>query len=147
MAAIAELMDVNTLSRGECLRLLAAGSIGRVVCTDGALPSAEPVSYLLDDEEIVFRAGTGSRLAAAARDAVVAFQADAFDAATATGWSVLGVGKAYEVTGDDRVLALTSQHQLVHTHGHHAHVIAIPLWRLSGRRLMVSGPEEEPGPH
>ena len=90
MAAIAELMDLTTLDRVECLRLLAEGGIGRIVCTDGALPTAEPVSYVLDHEEIIFRAEVGGRLATSARNAVVAFQADDFEEATGTGWSVLG---------------------------------------------------------
>jgi len=137
MAALAELLDLTTLSRAECLALLSTGSIGRVVCTDGALPTAEPVNYALVAEEIIFRTHTRSRLAEAARNAVVAFQADRIDGASGLGWSVQGVGKTYEITGDRRSDLVGSQHRLW-TAEHPSHLIAIPLWRLTGRRLTLS---------
>jgi hypothetical protein len=140
MTAIADLTDLTALDRAECLGLLAAGSIGRVVCTDGALPTAEPVSFILDHEEIIFRTRVGSRLATAARNAVVAFQADAFDVTTGAGWSVLGVGKAYEVLGGLRLAELAAGKRLSAAPQHGAHLIAIPLWRLTGRRLTMRGP-------
>jgi len=77
------------LGRGECLRLLAAGVIGRVVVTDAALPDVHQVNYLLDDEEVIFRTRNGSKLAAATRNAVVGFQIDHHDVSTRSGWSVL----------------------------------------------------------
>ncbi len=143
MAAIAELMDLTTLDRVECLRLLAEGGIGRIVCTDGALPTAEPVSYVLDHEEIIFRAEVGGRLATSARNAVVAFQADDFEEATGTGWSVLGVGRAFEVSGARRLAELSSPDNLGGPPGHRSQIIAVPLWRLTGRRLLVSGQHRE----
>ncbi len=143
MAAIAELMDLTALDRVECLRLLADGGIGRVVCTDGALPTAEPVSFVLDREEVIFRATPGGRLATAARNAVVAFQADDFDRATGTGWSVLGVGRAYEVSGARRLAEMSDHRQLTTAPGQCSIPIAVPLWRLSGRRLLVSGAHPE----
>ena len=139
MAAIAELMDLTTLDRVECLRLLGSGGFGRVVCTDGALPTAEPVSFLLDREEVVFRAAAGGRLASAAKNAVVAFQVDEIDRALGTGWSVLGVGRAYEISGLRRLAEMSQQNSLTPAPGHCSIVIAVPLWRLSGRRLLVGG--------
>ena len=64
------------LERVECLRLLAPGVIGRVVVTDAALPAAQPITYRLDCDEVIFRAGGGSKLAAATRHAVLAVEAD-----------------------------------------------------------------------
>lgn len=139
MAAIAELMDVSLLDRVDCLRLLTPGGFGRVVCTDGALPTAEPVSFVLDREEIVFRASDGGRLATAAKNAVVAFQVDEFQSTTNTGWSVQGVGRAYEVSGARRLAEMSHQNNLASPSGRDSIVIAVPLWRLSGRRLLVSG--------
>jgi len=138
MAALAELLDLTALGRAECLALLATGSIGRVVCTDGALPTAEPVTYVLVKEEIIFRTHARSRLAEAAHNAVVAFQADRIDSTSGSGWSVQGVGKTYEITGDRRAGLVGSQHRLW-TAEHPSHLIAIPLWRLTGRRLGLSG--------
>jgi nitroimidazol reductase NimA-like FMN-containing flavoprotein (pyridoxamine 5'-phosphate oxidase superfamily) len=104
--AAAELVE---LDRGECLRLLGKSTVGRVVFTEGALPAAHPVTYLLDDEEVIFRTGAGSKLAAAARHHIVGFQADEIDSYTRIGWSVLGVGEAYEVVTPIRLAGLATR--------------------------------------
>ncbi len=133
-----ETIDFIELSPTECLRLLGAGVIGRVVFTESALPAAQPVTYLLDGEEIVFRTRNGSKLAAATRNAVVGFQADEFDVATRTGWSVLGVGQAYEVRDPDRLSELAATLPDPWVPAHDAHTISIPLRQLSGRRLALT---------
>ncbi|GAA2558713.1 pyridoxamine 5'-phosphate oxidase family protein [Pseudonocardia hydrocarbonoxydans] len=133
----AELVDLIELDEAECLRLLAKCEIGRVVFTDAALPAAQPVTYLLDDEEIVFRTAGGSKLAAATRGAVVAFQVDQIDPGTRTGWTVLGVGEAYEVTVPERLAELAERMPAPWAPNRTAHTIAIPLQRLTGRRLVA----------
>jgi len=75
----------EALDRGECLRLLGSVSIGRIIFTEHALPAAEPVNFALLGDAVVFRTAAGSRLAAAARNAVVAFEADEFHPATRAG--------------------------------------------------------------
>lgn len=106
-----------------------------MVFTDAALPAAQPVNYRLDDGEILFRTGTGSKLAAATRHAVVAFEVDEIDVDTRTGWSVLGVGEAYEVLDPTRLADLAERMPPPWAPGRTAHTIAIPLRRLTGRRL------------
>src|SRR3954469_14078851 len=86
------------LSRDACLTRLTATPIGRIVFTDRALPAVQPVNYLLDGDQIVVRVAIGSKLAAATHNAIVAFEADQFDPATRTGWSVTVVGAARAVT-------------------------------------------------
>jgi hypothetical protein len=112
------------LDREQCLGLLAGGGFGRVVGTHSAMPVVYPISYLLDGQEVIFQTETGSALAGIAGD-VVAFQADEFDSATGTGWTVLGIGKPYRVppapTGTGRA------------------TLAIPLRRLTGQRLGRGG--------
>jgi nitroimidazol reductase NimA-like FMN-containing flavoprotein (pyridoxamine 5'-phosphate oxidase superfamily) len=125
------------LDEAECLQLLAGHEIGRVVFTDSALPAAQPVTYLLDDEEVVFRIRSGSKLAAATMGAVVAFQVDHIDARTRTGWTVLGVGKAYEVTDPKRLAELAERMPDPWAPNRTAHTVAISLQRLTGRRLVA----------
>jgi uncharacterized protein len=142
-AAIVELVE---LDEAECLRLLAECEIGRVVFTDAALPAAQPVTYLLDGEEVVFRTGGGSKLAAATRGAVVAFQADEIDTRTRTGWTVLGVGETYEVLVPRRLAELAERMPEPWAPNSTAHTIAIPLQRLTGRCLVpvsTIAPEEK----
>jgi nitroimidazol reductase NimA-like FMN-containing flavoprotein (pyridoxamine 5'-phosphate oxidase superfamily) len=131
------------LDEAECLRLLEGNVIGRVVFTDAALPAAQPVTYLLDGEEVVFRTGGGSKLAAATRGAVVAFQVDEIDTSTRTGWTVLGVGEAYEVVVPDRLAELAVRLPAPWAPNRTAHTIAVPMQRLTGRRLVRAAPSAQ----
>jgi uncharacterized protein len=126
------------LSREECLALLGTAMIGRVIFTDRALPDAQPVSFLLDGEEIIFRTANGSKLAAATRHAVVGFEVDEIDTRSRTGWSVVGVGEAYEVVQPDRLAELAGRQPDPWVADHDAHTISISLQMLSGRRLQAS---------
>jgi uncharacterized protein len=145
MTAAADRAELVELDEAECLRLLADHEIGRVVFTDAALPAAQPVTYLLDEEEIVFRTGGGGKLAAATRNAVVAFQVDHIDPTTRTGWTVLGVGQAYEVTVPSRLAELAARMPAPWAPSRTTHTIAIPLQRLTGRLLSTAGAAEGRG--
>ena len=131
--------ELTELPRVDCLRLLAAGVVGRVVFNDMAIPAAHPVVYLLDGEEIVFRTRGGDKLMAATVHQVVAFQIDEVDMKARTGWSVLGVGQAYEVTDRRRLAGLARRIPCSPwLPDRDRHIIAIPLQRLTGRRLVPS---------
>ncbi|MFI9100773.1 pyridoxamine 5'-phosphate oxidase family protein [Streptomyces fildesensis] len=87
------------LDRRESLRLLSLVTIGRVVYTEDALPTILPVHFLLDpDGAVLFQASAASHMARAVQGAVVAFEADHFDEAGHTGWSVVVTGRASVVT-------------------------------------------------
>jgi hypothetical protein len=128
-------MELIDLRRGDCLRLLAGETVGRVVYIEDALPAARPVTYLLDGTEVVFGATSGSTLATATERQVVGFEVDAFDPATRTGWSVLGVGVAYRVVDRDRLGGLARCVPEPWAGGPATSTIAIPLQLLTGRRL------------
>lgn len=132
MLSSAELVE---LERAECLRLLAGGSVGRVVFTDAAMPAALPVNYVVDDEEVVFRTGRSGRLAATVPGNVVAFEADDIDVSIGTGWSVLGVGEAYEVCDLARLAELADRWPESSVRGQREVVVCVPLQLLSGRRI------------
>ncbi|GAA1860701.1 pyridoxamine 5'-phosphate oxidase family protein [Asanoa iriomotensis] len=128
--------ELAELSRAECLRLLGTRAVGRVVFTERALPAVHPVNYLLDGDEVVFRTGGGGKLAAATLRKLVAFQVDDVDNSSGAGWSVLGVGEAYEVLDPERVEALATRMPPPWAESAvGGHIIAIPLGRLTGRRL------------
>ncbi len=96
---------LEVLGREECLRLLRTATIGRIGLTADALPSVLPVNFLLVGDRILFRTGQGSKLDAATRNAVVAFEVDDFDVYDRTGWSVVVVGVARDLS-DDEVQAI-----------------------------------------
>jgi nitroimidazol reductase NimA-like FMN-containing flavoprotein (pyridoxamine 5'-phosphate oxidase superfamily) len=85
---------LQVLDRAECLRLLGTVPMGRVAFTVDALPAIQPVTFALVDDQIVIRMRHGSRLVAGIQDTIVAFEADHYDEATHSGWSVTVVGPA-----------------------------------------------------
>lgn len=127
-----ELVEVP---RAECLRLLSGECVGRVVFTDAALPAALPVNYVLDGEEVVFQTGRGGQLASLVPGKVVAFEVDSIDVATRTGWSVLGVGEAYEVCDPARLAELADRWPEPWAPARKALAVSVPLQLLSGRRV------------
>ncbi|WP_308284535.1 pyridoxamine 5'-phosphate oxidase family protein, partial [Pseudonocardia oceani] len=126
----------RALDRLACLHLLRGRVVGRVVFTDGALPAAQPVNYVLDGEEVLFRTASTGKVAAATRGAVVAFQVDDIDPVARTGWSVLGVGEAYEVVDPQRLAELSGLGLDTWVPLASDHVVCIPLQVLTGRELL-----------
>ncbi|MEU3527894.1 pyridoxamine 5'-phosphate oxidase family protein [Streptomyces sp. NPDC038707] len=91
--------DFRALGRQACLRLLGRVPVGRIVYTRQALPAVLPVNFRLDaDSSVVLRTSADSELVRAVDGAVVAFEADEFDAAAHSGWSVVVTGRAALVT-------------------------------------------------
>ncbi|MGW0885432.1 pyridoxamine 5'-phosphate oxidase family protein [Streptomyces sp. NPDC002671] len=90
----------RALDRQECLRLLAKVPVGRVVYTRQALPAVLPVSFSIGtDSSVLLCTSASSDLVRAIDGAVVAFEADDFDAVTRSGWSVVVTGRATLVAG------------------------------------------------
>ena len=141
-----EAEEQGVFDRQYCLRLLAGQAIGRVVFTQAAMPTAELVSYLLDGDEVIFRAG--DRLNAACRDAVVAFEVDYIDPETRTGWSVVGVGQAHELSDPVRLAHLTHDLGESSLTDGDAHTVAISVRIFTGRYLTApnTGRQSTPEP-
>ena len=88
---------LEVLSGAECMRLLRTQTFGRIAVSANALPVVLPVNFLVLGDQIVIRTRRGTTLAAATRNAIVAFEVDQFDEETGAGWSVLVQGIAREV--------------------------------------------------
>lgn len=79
--------------------MLAKVPVGRVVYTRQALPAVLPINFSLDtDASVLLCTSPGSDLVRAIDGVVVAFEADKFNAATRSGWSVVVTGRAGVVT-------------------------------------------------
>ena len=126
---------LEILSPEECHDLLGRSTIGRVAVTVAALPAIFPVNYALLDGQIVFRTGGGTKLRAAVERAVVAFQVDHIDESSASGWSVMAVGLAEEVTHPDELRAVEQLGLRPFAAGDRSHVVRIRPEFLSGRRI------------
>lgn len=99
-----------TLTRAECLELLAAVSFGRVVVTVGNehRPLVRPVNYVFDQttQAVTFRSSPGTKLHALLRSASACFEIDEVDVEARTGWSVIVYGEAEPVVHPTEILRL-----------------------------------------
>ena len=127
------------LSREQCLRLMATVPVGRVIYTRHAMPAVEVVNFTVDTGDIVFRTAPSGKLLAAIRGAVVAFEADALDPATRSGWSVTAVGRAREVSDPADIGMLRTTGPRPWAPGDHPYFVRITPGQLTGRYLGVAG--------
>ena len=128
-----------TLDRAECDRLLATGTVGRVAFTDSALPQIIPVNFAMDGHSIVFRTTATGQLAAACRDAVVAFEVDDVDDQLQTGWSVLVVGDATAITDESEIVRARQLPFAPWAGGERDHYVRITPGIVTGRLLSRDG--------
>ncbi|MCP2350086.1 pyridoxamine 5'-phosphate oxidase family protein [Nonomuraea roseoviolacea] len=126
---------LRVLTREECLRLLSRAPIGRIVFTDRALPAVQPVTFRLYGDSVVIRTSAGSKLAAATRHAVVAFEADEFDVDRRTGWSVTAVGRARAVRDPDEIARLSELAPAAWAPGERNHYIVVDMEQVTGRQI------------
>ncbi len=126
---------LRVLSRTECVERLGSVPIGRIVFTDRALPAVQPVNFVLDGDTIVIRTSVGSKLAAATRNAVVAFETDEFDVEGRTGWSVTTVGHARAVTDPAEIERLSRLPLVPWAPGDREHFIVVAIEQISGRDI------------
>lgn len=130
---------LEVLSRAECLELLPTVSVGRVALSIGALPVVLPVRFVVDGESVVFRTVSGSKLEAATRQAVVAFEADHIEPADETGWSVLLTGVAHHVEDPVALVGLRCLPLRPWIPVDADHFVRIPATTLTGRRIPPGG--------
>lgn len=129
--------SMEVLTEDECLALLAKGTVGRVGVTISAMPAILPVNYALLGRTIVFRTAAGTKLRAALAHTVIAFEVDHIDQESHTGWSVLVVGMAQELTGAQREAALELALD-PWAEGERDHVVGVEPDVVSGRSLQLA---------
>ena len=134
---------LTQLPRDECLKLMASVPVGRVIYTRRALPAVELVNFALDQGDIVLRTDPGGKLAAAARGAVVAFEADCLDR-DLIGWSVTAVGPSREVTEPGEIARLQTAGLTSWAPGPRDYFIRISPEILTGRYLRAHGHRQAP---
>jgi uncharacterized protein len=133
--------DLKQLIRDECLQLMASVPVGRIIYTRQALPAVELVNFAIDDGDIIIRTDYGSKLSAATRGAVVAFEADSLDSDRHVGWSVTAIGQAQEVTEPGEISRLEKLGLTSWAPGEREHFIRISPGILNGRRLSAHDSE------
>ena len=89
--------SLEELSPAECWELLATQPVGRVAVIVGHYPLVFPVNYAVADKTILYRTGVGTKLHSVHRSNVT-FEVDEIDTAQRSGWSVMVMGVAQELT-------------------------------------------------
>ena len=123
---------LEVLDRAECIRLLRTVPLGRIGITTGALPTILPINFRVDGDRILFRTGVGTKLDAATRGAVVAFEVDDIDPMYHSGWSVVVTGVAREVEDPDDGAMYTTPRWAP---GQSERLVEVSIEEISGRRL------------
>lgn len=126
---------LEVLDRDECLRLLGTVTLGRIAISSGALPVILPVNFRLTGDTIIFRTASGTKLDAATRGAVVAFEVDAMDPLEHTGWSVMVTGVARQVTDTAELDEIRPERVARWAPLGEDCIIAISTDMVSGRRI------------
>jgi hypothetical protein len=132
-------MIIRTMPRKECLELLSHGHLGRIAASYRALPAIWPVTYLVDGDTVLFGVSRNSTLGRATNDAIVAFQADLFDLADGSGWSVTGVGRSSFAVASDCLLTDIPVPWVMGAAAEQ--LVQVELTELSGHEVL-SGPDQ-----
>lgn len=130
--------ELQALDEVECHRLLAGASLGRLAFTEGALPAIEPVSFVVSDREVVIPTRVGSKVAAAAHGAIVAFEVDDVDVAERTGWNVTVVGPARVISAPAAVAVLDALGARAWAPADVPCYVAVTIAVIRGRRLVAA---------
>jgi hypothetical protein len=137
---------LEVLDPAECVRLLSSATFGRIGITVSALPTILPINYRLVGNRIVFRTAPGTKLDAATRGAVVAFEVDSIDPLAHSGWSVVVTGVASQVTDPEDQVALEQAQIPRWAPSPQDRLVELSLHMVSGRRLVPGGPWSRPAP-
>ena len=131
---------LEVLSYEECVSLLARAPVGRLGVSSDALPVVLPVNYVVDGDRIVVRTNPGTKLDAALRNAVVAFEVDHYDPVAHTGWSVLVTGRATVIDDQTDIAAVKRLPLRAWGAVPADRFVAISMDLVNGRRIPAGGP-------
>ncbi len=129
------------LDRDQCLRLLAEANLGRLaVNAPGWPPVIRPVNYVFDEssQSVVFRSAQGSKFSALVQSGEAAFEIDGIEPVGHTGWSVIVVGVAEEITNAAEVQRLEHLGLRPWAPGDKPHWLRIRTTVVSGRRIVLT---------
>jgi nitroimidazol reductase NimA-like FMN-containing flavoprotein (pyridoxamine 5'-phosphate oxidase superfamily) len=135
------------LTRAECLNLLGRTNFGRLaVSTGDGAPIIRPLNYVFDarSQSVVFRTAQDTKLHGLLRAKEAAFEIDGIEAGGRTGWSVVVIGLAEEVTSQSEVRRLGQLALEVWAPGRRSHWVRIRARTVSGRRIVAVATADAP---
>lgn len=130
---------LRELTEEQCWQLLSQKDIGRLAVAILNRPDVFPVNYQVADRTIVIRTATGQKLAAAVLGTAVAFEVDALDEGSRTGWSIVVKGEATEIEKLDEYLDAEDLDIQTWAGGRKARYMRIEPTQVTGRELPLGG--------
>ena len=114
-----------------------AAALGRIGLSVSPA-TIRPVNYAFDDQtqSVVFRSALGSKLREGLSSGTAAFEIDGTDPVDQTGWSVIIVGEAEEVTDPAEIERLEDFELEPWAPGVKTHWVRIRATSASGRRIV-----------
>jgi len=122
------------------MELLGRTHFGRLAVSRGEGPPViRPLNYVFDrpSQSVVFRTAPGTKLDSLLRAGDAAFEIDGIDAGGRTGWSVVIVGVADEVTSPSEIRRLDQLDLEVWAPGERRRWVRIRARTVSGRRIVA----------
>jgi uncharacterized protein len=115
----------------------ASGGVGRIAVSVSP-PMIRPVNFAFDEltQSVVFRSALGSQLRESLSSGTAAFEIDGTDPVARTGWSVIIVGEAVEVTDPAEIDRLEGFELEPWAPGLRTHWLRIRATSVSGRRIV-----------
>jgi len=98
---------IESLSRDECARRLAAHGLGRIGVSSHGRVAVFPVNYVVHGDDVVVRVRRDGELGEATHGTYVAIEIDHADSMYHEGWSVLVQGRCAHVTDPDELDTLS----------------------------------------
>ena len=135
---------LEILHLGDCFLLLKSVPVGRIGFGAHGEVVMLPVNFTVDGQDVVFRTGAGSKLSAIEVGQYVGFEADSYDTAAGTGWSVVVNGLAEFIAAAEEVARLDGLGLSSWGEG-----TSGPVWvrirpsSITGRRIAAPPPGQE----
>jgi nitroimidazol reductase NimA-like FMN-containing flavoprotein (pyridoxamine 5'-phosphate oxidase superfamily) len=131
---------MQTLSKGECQKLLDGGGIGILALCGVGAPVLRPVNFASHHGSIVMRTGEGQILEAAQGGEPASFVLSNMDRFEHTGWSVVVTGRLAEASSLGSISDLPLR-PWVRAEKHR--FVALSIDELTGRRISTEGVSHE----
>lgn len=119
----------------ECMELLSARVLGRLVFVLDGKPAIRPLTYGVHQGSVAFRIGYGDLLDAIHQQPV-AFEIDGGDDETRTGWSVIVHGIAEEIWRTEELSMVRELGLRPWAPGTRDHFVRILPTAITGRRIV-----------
>ena len=136
---------VERLDEPECMELLSAAKIGRLIYSSRYGPVALPSEYKIHEGSIIFRTYRTTfteedlRTGIAHAEYQVAFEADQTDPDAREGWLVLVLGTAHHIDTEAERASIADVGLKSWVEGEPEHFIRVDPIRVSGQRVRQAG--------